>query len=291
MSINHSLSSDENSELMRMINCFKDLIIHIRNSTVQNDLKKRNIEINLSDYNSTRWSSLFLSLEKVSKKRGSIFEYYNILASEYNKSNKIYIEKISRGEVAMKPKMTEFSIIMNRISDISWDYLVSLLKVLKICNEYNLELQNEHISLSMAHLGLKILINKSLISEEQEFSIVKTFIENLKKSFSSQFKETLSNRDVLLCCIIDCRTKYFIENKLVGFTGEEYNESKQHLQSQLNGLEMSNEPYEEEVYIKSKYDQYKIIEKDTVPSKIKNEYERWLVSDENISTRQTIYSI
>lgn len=258
--------------------------MNIRNNSIQNDLKKRSKAIKLSEFNSTRWSSLFISLEKLFKEKNSVIDYFNELAEEYNESNKKYIENLSRGKRAIFPKKSDFLTIMERIPDISWGYLSSLLKVLKLCNEYNKELQSEQMTLSMAHLGLKILINESLITEEKEYSIIKVFINDLRESFINQFMDTMKSEEVLVCCLIDSRTKYFIENHLVGLTEEEYNISKEKLRNMLFELEIQDNRCEKVIEIGGKYDIYKVYKSDSIETQINHELKRWLVSKDNVST-------
>lgn len=103
-------------------------------------------------------------------------------------------------------------------------------------------------------------------------------IENLKESFLNQFKNTANNGDILICCLIDSRTKKFIEKSLVGFTENEYNAAKDKLKNLL--LEQKDYGYQNEMAIEigGKFDS------ERVETLVENEFQRWIISKENIST-------
>lgn len=115
---------------------------------------------------------------------------------------------------------------MEKISDICWKYLEAFTKYLKYCYDFTVKVQADNETLTIAYLALKILIYDSLQTYANEFTIITDIVEDLKNSYIQQFEMCFKNEDILLCCILDTRTKDFLESNRKIFSEKEYEHAK-----------------------------------------------------------------
>lgn len=194
------------------------------------------------------------------------------------------MEDINKGKRASSPTKNDFLLVMETIPDIHWKYLESLLKYLKFCYDFTIEVQYEDETLSMAYLALKVLMYDSFQTNVNDYTIIIDFVQDLKNSFAEQFEICLRNEDILLCCLLDTRTKDFLESNRTFFTKDEYEFAKSILKKKLE-YTGNTTPSSSINPVIGKFDKFRTNNSLGGTEQISNEYERWIVSKESISTR------
>lgn len=250
--------------------------------------------IKIADYNSVRWSSLYCSLNDLFIKKNIIFQHYNEQAAIYNSLSLTYSQEYSRYGRGVQPIKSDFLMIMERIKDVFWDYLESLLKYLKVLYEYTKDLQYENQTLSLAFLGFKALLYDSIIFVPGEFKIIEIFVISLRSHLLVNFSEIFSNEYVLLSCIVDPRTKDFVEKKYLGFTDAEYELSKKSLKKKMGEIRGMNLQTRSNInMMNGKYDKFRndiVLNVDiSEEDQIELEFNKWILFNRYISTEYKLH--
>lgn len=236
--MNHSLqlaiekSMDKDSPISKCIYRFNTLAKELR--TVSN---RQKLNLKFCIMSTTRWNSTFLMLEKIELHKKELQEYYKTEYEKYVTSMEKYEESKKIGIINMqKPKKNSLLDVIPSPTSADYIMLRHLVVILKPMYNLTIKLSNRNITAGMAYLHYKqVIFEKTEIADEDRPPLLEKFEEKLKKNMDERLM--LINKDSkipLLCCMLDIRVKAFIERRCVGFTDDEYMESKNALISIFN---------------------------------------------------------